>query len=109
GIAWIWNFDTVAVMCGSYVGRSSRAGCFRTFNFGLRRDRAPVLFGNSKGSAARSPVTLPRPPTLCLVRLGDQPADQPGQRSEQLVQQADQADHIVERIQDGADQIAEWS
>jgi hypothetical protein len=42
-------------------------------------------------------------------RLGDEPADEPCQRAKQLVQQANEADHIVERLQDRANQIAQGS
>jgi len=61
-------------------------------------------------SAERPGAEQPAPGRqFVLGALGNEPADEPGQRAKQLVQQANEADHIVERLQDRANQIAQGS
>ena len=68
----------------------------------------PRMLDGARCGAARSRVAGPRAVAVIGV-LGDEPADEPGQRTQQLVEQADEADHAVERLQDRADQIAQGS
>lgn len=66
----------------------------------------PGILDDAPG--ARSLGAWPRAIAV-VVSLGEEPANEPGQSSEQLVEQANEADHIVQRLQDRADQIPQGS
>src|SRR6266852_7003929 len=103
-----------------YARASGRLEASFPLNSVVRASSATAYPSDAKRRANAAPFPGPTPattqtgfmvvpPSRAPLASGDEPADEPGQHTEELVEQVDETDHVVERVQERADQMAEGS